>query len=163
MSHQDIIYKISWTQDCDAIQVELRKNCKLKFLKIRRILINKRVHPQSYLIIVLSTTMNLNWKWENIKILIKSSYNKKLVLKIHIKKQQHGFNKQNVTQNPYLTWNPYLYLPILQLLRPSQTFFPHSFFDFPITIFSSFFSSKYVIRNIFYQFKIQINEFTRQH
>jgi len=114
MSHRGVVYKIS-CHDCDASYVgqtkrQLRTRIKEHISDIRK----KNDSPS----VISEHRLNLNhdFDWQNVRIIDNErSYHKRIISEmVHIKKQQHGINKQGDTE-----LLPMSYLPILELLPPS--------------------------------------------
>jgi len=114
MSQHGVVYKIS-CHDCDASYVGQTKRQLRTRIKEHVADINKKSGSPS---VISEHRRNFNheFEWDNIKIMDNElSYQKRIISEmVHIKKQQHGLNKQSDTE-----LLPTSYIPILDLLPPS--------------------------------------------
>jgi len=113
MSQQGVVYKIS-CHDCDASYVGQTKRQLRMRIKEHVSDINKKSGSPS-VISKHRRNFNHDFEWDNIKIIDNElSYQKRIIFEmVHIKKQQHGLNKQSDTD-----LLPMSYIPILDLLPP---------------------------------------------
>jgi len=114
MSQHGVVYKIS-CHDCDASYVGQTKRQLRTRIKEHVSDIKKKSGSPS---VISEHRRNFNheFEWDNIKIIDNElSYQKRIISEmVHIKKQQHGLNKQSDTE-----FLPMSYIPILDLLPPS--------------------------------------------